>query len=366
MLLKTRNLWAVVGVVLLAGSVQAAALTDSLKQGTPDVKSATSLAFAPEGILLVGDPMGAAIFAIDTNDRPSQPATGKLAIEKVNEKLAGMLGTDAKGVTINDLAVNPMSGNAYMSVSRGQGAQAAPVLFKISRQGKIEEFPLKSVKFAKAELPNPPAPNAKGKGGGRGESITGLAYVDGKVIVAGLSNEEFASNLRAIPFPFTDTNKGASVEIFHGAHGRFETQSPVRTFAVYDIKGEANLLAAYTCTPLVKFPVSQLKPGEKVKGTTVAELGNRNRPLDMVVYQKDGKDFVLIANSSRGVMKVNLQGVDNIKGITERINGTAGLTYDTLKELKGVEQLTRLDKDQALILVRTDAGAQNLETIQLP
>ncbi len=56
---------------------------------------------------------------------------------------------------------------------------------------------------------------------------------------------------------------------------------------------QPHVLAAYTCTPLVKFPLSDLKPGEKVKGTTIAELGNRNRPLDMIVYQKDGKDYVL-------------------------------------------------------------------------
>jgi hypothetical protein len=27
-----------------------------------------------------------------------------------------------------------------------------------------------------------------------------------------------------------------------------------------------------------------------VMGTTIAELGNRNRPLDMIVYQKNGRN----------------------------------------------------------------------------
>src|SRR5207237_8369442 len=110
------------------------------------------------------------------------------------------------------------------------------------------------------------------------------------VLVSGLSDEEFAPKLRSIPFPFKDTDKGASIEIFHGAHGRIETASPVRTFVAVEIKGETNILAAYTCTPLVRIPVSNLKPGEKVKGTTVAELGNMNKPLDMIIYQKDGKE----------------------------------------------------------------------------
>ena len=67
----------------------------------------------------------------------------------------------------------------------------------------------------------------------------------------------------------------------------------------------------------MKFPVAELKPGSKVKGTTIAELGNHNRPLDMVVYNKDGKDWILMSNSARGLIKVDLANVDKSEGITE-------------------------------------------------
>src|SRR5207248_9961586 len=129
-----------------------------------------------------------------------------------------------------------------------------------------------------------------------------------------------------------------------------------------------NLLAAYTCTPLVKIPVSELKPGTHVKGTTIAELGNRNRPLDMIVYQKDGKDYILMANSSRGVMKITTENVDKVAGITEPVRGggKAGLPYTTIQELKGVEQLAKLDKDHALLLVKGADGAMKLDTVELP
>ena len=140
---------------------------------------------------------------------------------------------------------------------------------------------------------------------------TDLAYVDGRLFLAGLSNEEFSSRLLAIPFPFTEAPDGASVEIYHGSHGRLETRSPIRTFVAYKINGEPHLLAAYTCTPLVKVPVADLKAGAHVKGKTIAELGNHNVPLDMVVYQKDGKDYILMANSSRGVMKIPTDGADS-------------------------------------------------------
>jgi hypothetical protein len=358
MLQKTRFIWTLVlGAALLSSSAQAGDLTASLKKGTPDLKSATALAFGPDGILFVGDTQGAAVFAIATGDQKTAAAAGALKVEGIDEKIGAMLGTNAKGIKINDLAVNPASGNAYLSLTRGGGADALPVLVRVERSGMIGEFPLKDVPFAKVALPNP--------GKNRAQAITKLAFVKDRVIVAGLSNEEWSSNLRSIPFPFSNVDTGAGTQIFHGSHGRFETNSPVRTFVPYDIKGESYVLAAYTCTPLVKFPVSQLKPGERVKGTTIAELGNRNNPLDMIVYQKGGKDFILMANSSRGVMKITTENIDKVNGITERVPDKAGLTYETLASLQGVEQLDRLDKDHAVLLVRTPTGL-NLDTIALP
>ena len=81
------------------------------------------------------------------------------------------------------------------------------------------------------------------------------------------------------PTRFSTVSDGTSVEIWHAAHGQFETRSPVYTFVPYTIDGEQNLIAGYLCTPLVKFPIDNLQPGAKVMGTTIAELGNRNRPL---------------------------------------------------------------------------------------
>lgn len=198
------------------------------------------------------------------------------------------------------------------------------------------------------------------------ESITDLAYLDGTVFIAGLSNEEFASKLRKIKYPFESADAGTSVEIFHGAHGQYETRSPIRTFATYNIDSDPHLLAAYTCTPLVKFPVTKLTSGEKVLGTTVAELGNRNRPLDMIIYQQDDKDFVLMANSARGLMKISTDGIADIEGISKRIQGTAGLEYDSISDIEGVVQLDRLNTGHAVVLVQADSGAQSLKSIPLP
>jgi hypothetical protein len=358
---------ALVGSMLLASSGGAKDLSDSLQKGKPDLKSAGPLAFGPGGILFIGDTQGAALFAVDTGDRDASKPGGKIRVENISQAVADLLGTRPQQVTINDVAVNPASGTAYLSVSRGQGPDASPVILRVGTDGKLQELGLEEVKFAKANLPNPVSTEAEARGQKlRGESITDIAYLDGRVFVAGLSNEEFSSRLLAIPFPFEDLSEGAGIEIYHGAHGRFETKSPVRTFVTLEVKGEPHLLAAYTCTPLVKIPVSELKPGAHVKGTTIAELGNRNRPLDMIVYQKDGKDYLLLANNSRGVMKIQTEGADSTEAITSHVEGTKGLSYETIQGMKGVEQLDKLDSGHALVLIRGDSGSLNLETVDLP
>jgi hypothetical protein len=253
---------------------------------------------------------------------------------------------------------------------RGRGADATPVIIRVDRKGDVKEFSLKDVKYSKVELPNAPAANARGGRGGppRMFSITKLAYMKGKLYVSGLSNEQWKSTLRSIPFPFQKADKGTSVQIWHGAHGRFETEAPIRTFIPFDIDGKAHLLAAYTCTPLVKFAVSDLKPGKKLKGTTVAELGNMNSPIDMISYEKDSKTYLLIANTSRGVMKVTTDNINKVEPVTERITGggKAGLKYETINSLKGTQQLDKLDKEHALVLIRNADKGLDLLTVELP
>ncbi len=104
-----------------------------------------------------------------------------------------------------------------------------------------------------------------------------------------------------------------------------------------------------------------------MKGTTIAELGNHNRPIDMVVYQKDGKDYCLMANNSRGLMKVDSCDNGSVDPITKHIPDKAGLKYETLESYKNsVQQLSRLDKDNVLMLIQNDKGGLNLETLPLP
>jgi hypothetical protein len=356
---------AVAATVLLTATVGHAANKWGLKPSTVSLKSAGSLTFGPDGILLIGDAKAATIYAISTGDASGSVSEAKLNVENLNSKVAKALGSKS---TINDLAVNPESGNVYLSVTAG----GTGTILKVDQSGAVSKVNLNKVLSSKAVLSNPPADKVVKRGrrsrNARDDAITDIVYIEGKVIVSGLTNDPKASSvIREFAFPFSDSHGGFAIEIYHGAHGRYETGSAVRAFVPFTIDGEPSLLAGFTCTPLVKFPLGVAKK-KSVRGTTVAELGNRNRPLDMIVYKKDGKDFVLMANSARGVMKISTADLDRSTGITERVSGggTAGQKYETIESLVGVIQLDKLNAENAIILVQNKNGSQDLRTISLP
>lgn len=367
-------------VVLRTGLILAAAVSLSVSPAAeravvnatsgvgPAFKTIGPLAFGPDGLLFAADAQAASIFALDLGALAQGGVAGAKAIPGIDRQIAALVGTDVREITVTDLAVHPKTRNAYLSVMRGQGTNAAPVLMRVDGAGKIEVMGFATIKFSKVDLPNPPVANEENPTRNpRTSSITDMAFVDGRLYVAGLSNEEFSSKLRSLAYPFTTVDGGTSVEIYHGNHGQFETRSPVYTFVPYRVNGEMNLIAGYLCTPLVKFPVGNLKPGAKVLGTTIAELGNRNRPLDMVLYKKGGKEFLLMSNNSRGVMKIPTDGFASAEKITTRVaSETGGVPFETVTSMKGVEQLDLLDDARTIVLTRAEAGALNLDIVALP
>ncbi len=348
-------------LIALVSAMAFGAATDSLKAGKANLKSAGPLAFGPDGVLFVGDTTGAQVVALDTADRTPNTAAVKIEVAGVNQKIAALLGTAADQILVNDLVVNPISKSIYISISRGRGPEALPVIVKVDAAGKISELSLDNIKNASVAIANAPAANDRN----RQSAITDLSFVNGNVIVAGISNEEFSSNLRSIPFPFQTAARGASIEFYHGSHAQYETNSPVRTFLPFTINNQDYILAAYTCTPLVKIPVSSLKAGAKVMGTTIAELGAGNRPLDMISYKKDGHDFILMANSSRGVMKLQADKLETYSAITKPVPDKQGVPYETMQAWIGVQQLEKVDNSTAVVLT-ANASSMDLRTMLLP
>ncbi len=337
-----------------------------LKPGNVELKSAGPLAFGPDGIIFVGDTKAATVYAIATGDAKDNPSTNAVSVSDVQAKLADLFGADAEQVRIRDLAVNPASGNVFLSVSAGDATPGA--LVRLDGEGKFSALSLKDVEHLSVELSNAPENREGERRNPRNDSITDLAYMQGKLIVSGLAASESPSMVRELAFPFADEDKGTTIEIYHAAHGRFEDFAPIRTFVPFTVDGEPTLLAGFTCTPLVKLPLDELGSGKTVRGTTVAELGNHNQPLDMFVYKKDGKEYLLLANSARGLMKISTERLEENAGLTDPVRGggTAGQPFEKIDGPEGIEQMDRLNDQYAVVLTKASDGSLELRSFELP
>ena len=104
----------------------------------PTLMSGGPLTFGPDNVLFIADNTGAKIVALELGDRVSSGTSGTKDVPGIDQKIAALLGTDAREIQINDLAVSPTSKNAFISVSRGRGANATPVLLRVDGAGTIE------------------------------------------------------------------------------------------------------------------------------------------------------------------------------------------------------------------------------------
>ena len=298
------TLGVLVAFIALVSLTPSSALQTAQTGQGPALASIGPLAFGPDGTLFAADNQGAAGFRARSRRAGQRRRGGREGPRRRRRKARGA----ARHRRARNRHHRSRRASAHAQRLRlgdarpGRGRRAGAVPRR--RRGQDRQRVA-----AVAEVPEGRAAERAGRQrDGAAESatqvITDMAFADGRLWVAGLSNEEFASKLRAIPYPFATVDGGTSVEIYHGNHRAVETRSPVNAFVPYTLNNQQHLIAGYTCTPLVKFPIADLKPGEKVRGTTIAEFGAGNRVLDMIVYRKGGQEFLLTANNSRGVMKI--------------------------------------------------------------
>jgi hypothetical protein len=333
------------------------------QKGTPGIRSISALAFGPDGIIFIGDSKSASVFAVDTKDNTASDKAAAVEVKNIDQKIAAALGTEAKNIRIQDIAVNPVSKKVYCAVQYMDGT---PVLLALSGD-KIEPVSLKEVMFSTVVMNNVPGEDQKDRGGRplRESSISDLAFADGTVMISGISTQEFNSTFRRIPFPFTDKQEQASLEIYHAAHGRYETNAPIRTFTTATLNGKKYLVASYTCTPLVLFPLDELQPGKLVRGRTVGEFGAGNSPIDMITIKQGENSYLIMANSNRPVMRVKYKNIETYEGsLTTPVKesyATEGVAMVTLPVVN-VLQMDKLDDTQVLVLQRRGNGDLDLWT----
>lgn len=354
-----------------------------LSTGTPHLASVGPITFGPDGILFVADNAATTIFAIELGDGADAPSdTTPVEVADLDTRVASLLGVDREDVRIGGIAVHPGSRAVYLSVTRGNGDAAVPALIRVA-DGQPTEVDLVDVPFAQLTLDDAPAADdnrldvhlATSAEDGeameyngvtlylnrvalRTSTITDLAWIDGELLVAGASNEEFTSTLRRVPFPFGDDVAASSLEIFHVSHGKYETASPIRTFIPFD--GNTSVLASYTCTPVVHFRLADLQAGDKASGRTVAELGAMNQPLDMVAYQRDGAEYLLVSNSRHPLLKIPAAAIADQPALTTPTE-PVGVPREELGHA-GVSLMANLGPSQVLMLQRDELGHLALHT----
>jgi hypothetical protein len=312
------------------------------------LQSAGVMQFPPDGTLLLADPRAATVYAIDVADPGRDTTRTGVRIDRVDDKIAAALGTTRDQLRIVDMVAHPHSQTLYFSLTRGRGDQAVPLLVSVT---KVEEtvtvLPLESIRHASALLADAPPPEKKTSWGQpmRQLSITDLALADGEVLVAGLSNEEFASTLRRLKYPFTSANAGVAattVEIFHTSHDRYETASPIESFLPIVLDGRPSLVAGYGCSPIATFNRADLATTRHLRGRTIAELGGGNRPFDMIEYRNaQGKRYILIGNSDRTITRLDPEEVASAPALVTPVKAAyenAGVGYLSVASF-GVVQL---------------------------
>lgn len=348
------------------------------------LRSAGALEFGPDNVLFVGDTRGAAVHAFElrTGDNQSQSGVnygrartfeGTELVGQIDQKLAGLLGTTADNIVINDMRVHPDTKQIFLSVHRGRGPDAVPAIVTVDKSGALRLLDVAKRKHTSLAIPSVPTTETLEFGQLQREfAITDVTYYDGEIFVAGLSNEEFASTLRRAPYPFSDSLSTTTLETWHAVHGQFETRAPIITQTIRELNGEPHLIAVYACTPLVRIPLKSLTDGAHVRGEMIGELGYGNTPVDLVTYTDimDGNEYVLVTHNSRSATRVSLDDVGSVKPMPINVSpnfGPDGIDQYSIP-LTAVDQLDLISEHFAAVIRRdvNDPTRIDLDTLVMP
>ncbi len=342
---------------------------DGLRPGAAEVQTLGAMTFAPNGTLFIADNRGAALHAFEIGDKGVATFTDRFFARDIDQKVAALLGTSTDRIRFHDMAVHPQSKNIYLSVSRLDGAATHPALVRIKGPDQVEAVHLDELRSSTTAVPGAPSRDAKTPWGQPQWSlaVTDIAFVDGEVVVAGLSNEQFASALRRVPFPFGKSGGLTTVEIYHTSHDKWETASPIEAFLPITIGGTPMIIAGYGCSPIATFQRSELASSKHLRGKTVAELGGGNRPIDIVSYTSKGKEWILVANSHRTLMRIDPAAIGSAPAMTTPVSQAyepAGVSYLPVASA-GVMHIADFNADMMASLERNvETGAVHVVALR--
>lgn len=346
--------------VLLLGALSAAHAAT-----TPAIQSATKLTFADANTLFVADWKGARIYALPVAT-PAKTVGKPFNLKDVQAPIAKALGVAPSALRFEDLAVQPDSEVAYVSVTvQGVKGKASPAIVSIDAAGKVTRVDLGKATSSAAITDAPAADLAFWRDlPAQTLTVTDMRFYQNKLYVAGLSNRSFASTLRVYDYPFSGKAQATTIEMYHPVHNQVETRAPIRSMTVMTIAGEPTLVAAYTCTPLVMIPLKDLKDGAHIAAKTVGELGWGSAPNGLVSFKQGDTEFALLVNSSRSadlLSAAELTAGAAAPGLNTPIEVPAK-PYSGVKALmtpmSAALRIDNLNPQQLLALRRDDASGQ--------
>lgn len=320
---------------VLSAAVSIAKKDDATATGKEpglDIKFAGALTFSQEGTLFVGDNHNGAIYAFEIPADKSTVQTAPGSLRNIDAKIAELLGVGTRAIEINDMAVHPVSNEIYISVTRIGSFASQAAIIKVSPRREISLVDLASLSFQKQALtefpqgdttfqvrgagPMPPLPRdaAKGAVAIRSLAIMDLEYHAGELFVAGVAYDNFRSSLRRISYPFDGTQSVAAVEMYHIAHDQYESRAPIRAMSVQQVNGKPQLVAAYTCSPVVLVPLEDIKDGAKISASTIIDMGN-GQPLDMIPFQMGGQPMLFVTSNSRSPQVISVNALNEAKTV---------------------------------------------------
>src|SRR5262245_15298887 len=256
----------------------ACCLGAAVNASATDIKSISRLAAGPHNVLFVADWRTARVHAINLPQVAQKPAGAAFNILDLEALLSKQVG-GAK-ITVEDMVVRPGTAEVYVAVS--YGAAKTPALIVVTSDQKARRVDLKAATSTSILLRDAPTSNYNfwRETPERSFTVTDMKWRDGELFIAGLSNQEFASTLRRIKYPFAAQQSITSLEIYHTGHNQIETRAPIRAMSFATLNDRPYLVAAYTCTPIVLIPLDELKDGAHIRGKTIHELGYGKQPAD--------------------------------------------------------------------------------------
>lgn len=333
--------------------------------GDPGIKRPTAIAMAPGDVLLIGDDAGKQVLAFEL-PRPATPGPKIQQVANLGRKLLEKFGGQRPIVR---QMVTTAAGDVAYFLSANYHTRKMTIV-AVDAAGTLTELDLAKIPHAKVALPVVAHQRRAG--------IDDIGWVDGQIVVTGSTNAQFDADIISVPAPLGKAQPQATrAETYHLTHGAWETRAPVRRFCTHTQGAKTYLIGGYVCTPIVRFDLSGLTAGGKLRGDTLTDFGGGEVILDLFTYEKDGATYLLANTMRRGCVRIASAYLDRQHKLNEQApqlmsGGRSGQGTPVSPQTVMVPAfakarlMVKRDATHALVVLSPDGANLHLEALPLP